>query len=65
MKKYKNINEFLEAYDMTREDIKDMICYAAIHLATDCAHNFSESPEITERVADPLHFFNEILDLVE
>lgn len=65
MKKYNNINEYLEAYNMTRDDMKDMIAYAAIKLATDCAHNFSESPEITERVADTLNFFYEILEQVE
>ncbi|MBQ8153816.1 MAG: hypothetical protein IJ069_09085 [Prevotella sp.] len=65
MEKYKTINEYLEANDLTRADLKDMVAYAAIHLATDCARNFGESPEITEKVADPIYFLNEILDSVE
>lgn len=65
MGKYKNIDEYLNANDMTRNNLKDMIAYSAIHLATDCAKNFSESPEITEKVADPIFFLNEILDKVE
>ena len=65
MEKYKNIDEYLKARDMTRADLKDMVAYSAIHLATDCARNFSESPEITEKVADPIYFLNEILDSVE
>lgn len=65
MEKYNSIKDYLEAHDMTRADLKDMAAYAAIHLATDCARNFSESPEITEKVADPIYFLNEILDSVE
>lgn len=65
MEKYKNIDEYLNANDLTRNDLKDMISYSAIHLATDCARNFSESPEITEKVADSIFFLNEILDKVE
>ena len=65
MEKYKTINEYLEANDLTRADLKDMVAYAAIHLASDCARNFGESPEITEKVADPIYFLNEILDSVE
>ena len=65
MEKYKNIKAYLEAHDMKRADLKDMVAYAAIHLATDCAHNFGESPEITEKVADAIYFLNDILDHVE
>ena len=65
MEKYKNIKEYLEAHDMKRADLKDMVAYSAIHLATDCARNFSESPEITEKVADAIYFLNDILDHVE
>ena len=65
MEKYNSIKDYLEAHDMTRADLKDMVAYAAIHLATDCARNFGESPEITEKVADPIYFLNEILDSVE
>ena len=65
MGKYKNIDEYLNANDMTRNNLKDMIAYSAIHLATDCAHNFEESPEITEKVADAIYFLNDILDHVE
>lgn len=65
MEKYKSINEYLEAAQLTREDIKDMVIYSSLHLATDCARNFTESPEITERVVQPIYFLNEILDNVE
>jgi hypothetical protein len=65
MKKYKNIDEFLAAKDLTREDLISLIARSAIFLATDCAKNFEASPEITEKVVQPIMFFNEMLDVVE
>lgn len=65
MEKYKNLNEYLQATKITRDDLKDMIAYASIHLATDCVHNFDETPEITAQVVQPIYFLNEILDTVE
>ena len=65
MKKYKNIDEYLQKMEITRDDLKDMIAYSSIHLATDCARNFDETPEITQQVIQPIYFFNEILDMVE
>lgn len=65
MEKYKSINDYLKAVQLTREDIKDMVVFSSLHLATDCARNFTESPEITEKVVQPIFFLNEILDHVE
>ena len=64
-KKYSNIDEYLNQYGLTREEMKSMIARSAIHLATDCAKNFEASPEITEKVVQPIMFFNEMLDVVE
>ena len=65
MKKYKNIDEFLAAKDLTREDLISLIARSAIYLSSDCAKNFEASPEITEKVVQPIMFFNEMLDVVE
>lgn len=65
MKKYKNIDEFLAAKDLTREDMISLIARSAIYLSSDCAKNFEASPEITEKVVQPIMFFNEMLDVVE
>ena len=64
-KKYDSITAYLEANNMSREDMNDLIARAAIYLATDCARNFDKSPGITEQVAQPLYFFREILQMVE
>ena len=65
MKKFKNIDAYLKQYDLTREDMKTMIADAAILLASECSKNFDSDPKSTERVTHPIHFLNEILDLVE
>lgn len=65
MKKYKNIDEFLAAKDLTREELISLIARSAIYLSSDCAKNFEASPEITEKVVQPIMFFNEMLDVVE
>lgn len=65
MKKYKNIDEFLADKDLTREELISLIARSALQLATDCAKNFCEAPEITEQVSLPLYFLKQMLDEVE
>ena len=64
-KKYSNIDEYLNKYGLTRGEMKSMIARSAIYLSSDCAKNFEASPEITEKVVQPIMFFNEMLDVVE
>jgi len=64
-KKAQNLTEYFEAQGFTREDLKDMILRAALSLLQDCAHNFDGDASETEKVAQPLFFFNQILDEVE
>ena len=68
MSRYANIQASLESEDtlkMSRDDMKDMILRSALHLLGDCAHNFNGDAHITEKVAEPLFFLNEIIDKVE
>ena len=65
MEKYKSIEEYLKASDSTREDMKDLILRSSLDLLGDCAHNFEGDAAMTERVAQPLIFFNDILDNVK
>lgn len=63
--KYRSINEYLEANNMTREDMKDIIARSALLLVTECAHNFEGNTGETEKVAQSVFFLNEIIDKVE
>jgi len=65
MDKYNNVGEYLKDNDLTREDLKDLIARSALFLCTDCARNFGDSPEITEKVVEPIYFLNEIIDKVD
>ena len=65
MEKYCTISDYLEALNMTREDIREMIAKSAIHLSTNCERNFDGSPEITEEVAQPLYYLNELIEKVK
>ena len=68
MMKFKSIQEYLESNSPmcnTREDMKDIILQSALELLGDCAHNFDGDARVTERVAQPLIYLNEILDNVE
>ena len=65
MEKYKSISAYLEAYEMTREDMKDIIARSAILLVRECGHNFEGDADETEKVAQPIYFLNEIIDKVE
>lgn len=68
MKRYTNIQAYLESEDtlkMSRDDMKDVILRSALHLLGECAHNFGGDANITEQVAQPLFFLNEIIDKVE
>ena len=62
--KYNTVADFLEALNMTREDIKEMIAKSTIHLSTNCEKNFDGSPEVTEEVAQPFYYLLEIIDNV-
>lgn len=61
-KKYDSITAYLEANNMSREDMTDLIARAGILLCTDCENNFGGSPKLTEQVAQPLYFFLQILE---
>ena len=65
MKEYKNISEYLEKNQMTREDLKNNVARSAVLLATECAHNFGGEAGETENVAQAVFFLNEIIDKVE
>ena len=65
MKEYKNISEYLEKNQMTREDLKNSVARSAVLLATECAHNFDGEAEFTEDVAHSIFLLNEIIDKVE
>lgn len=65
MSKFANIQSYLDHEISSREDMKDMILRSALHLLGDCAHNFGGDANITEQVAQPLFFLNEIIDKVE
>lgn len=65
MKKYNSIQAYLKNTLSSREDMKDVILQSALELLGECAHNFNGDAHITEKVAEPLFFFNQILDEVE
>lgn len=65
MAKYNSIQSFItDGYNnvIGQAELKDSILRAALHLATNCAHEFE--PEIIEEIALPLQYFNEVLDNV-
>ena len=62
---YKSINEYLEANNITRKDMKDIVARSALLLVTECGHNFDGEAEVTEEVAQSVFFLNEIIDKVE
>ena len=65
MEKFKNIKEFCEKAGMHREDLKDLILRACFHLLNNVERNFEEDAKSTAETAEPLFYFNEMLDRIE
>lgn len=65
MEKTKNLTQYFESQEFTRQDLKDMILRSALSLLMECAHNFDGDAHETEKVAQPLFFLNQILEDVE
>ena len=63
--KFSNLKEFFDSQLYTRQDMKELILRSSLNLLANCSRNFDEDPVKTEEVAQPLIFFNEILDRVE
>lgn len=65
MEKYRNIEEYLTANGMSREELKESILCASLDLLTDVDNNFEGETDITKEVSLPLYLFNRILNEVE
>lgn len=65
MKKYMNVDAFLEGNGMTRDDLKCMVADSAVLLAIDCANNFGGEPSETAKAMQPIYFLNKIIEEVQ
>lgn len=65
MEKYNSIEDFCNAENITKEDLKDIMLRASIDLGCNCVKNFEGSPEMTEKVFLTLHYFHSILLKIE
>ena len=65
MEKYKNIESYLSARNMSREELLEMILEACFNLLNNCEANFEGLPSVTEEVTQPLYYLRDILDYVE
>ena len=65
IEKAKNLTQYFEAQEFTRDDLKEMILRSSLALLMECAHNFDGDARETEKAAQPLFFLNQILDEVE
>ena len=63
--KFNSLQAYFESQLYQKEDMKEMILRSSLNLLANCAHNFDEDATKTEEVAQPLFYFNEILDSVE
>lgn len=62
---YKNIESYLAARNMSREELKEMILDSCFNLLVNCEANFEGLPSVTEEVTQPLYYLRDILENVE
>lgn len=66
MKEYKNIAEYCrQEGNPSIEELKSQILRSSLEMLVVCKRNFEGDAEMTEKVALPLYYFNDILDSVE
>lgn len=64
MEKFNNLAEYLEANNITREDIKELLLRSSLNLLLDGSQNFDDANAV-EEIAQPLFYLNDIIDKVQ
>lgn len=64
-KKFENLEQYFASQVIDKQELKDLMLRSALLLATTCAHNFEGDATLTEEVAMPLFYLNDILDKVQ
>lgn len=65
MEKYKNIKEYCEKNNISREDFQYYMLRTAIDFGSRVAHIQEDELQDTENMFTTLHFFNDIINKVE